>query len=179
MANQNFLSLQAVLVGAVADLHGSRGFAQAELYIDTLTAITIIHGESPANYLSSASFTCKWALNLNYCFADCHGALLAEHLDGGEICPHFHAVRTLLDALETYASTDLVIRARGSNPLRLMYTTVELYDLSGRVCSLGDDDSDVATLLGGPAHGPGDYRADQQDQKKVVGQTPGRPCALD
>ena len=59
------------------------------------------------------------------CFADCHGALLAEHLDGSEVCSHFYAVRTLSSALETCASTDVVICARGSDPLHSMCTIVD------------------------------------------------------
>ena len=60
MAYQKLLSLQAVLVGAVADLQGSRDSVQAELYMCMLSKIADLHGERPASRSSSASSPCKW-----------------------------------------------------------------------------------------------------------------------
>ena len=49
VASEKLLSLEAVLVGAVADLQGSRGPRQADIYNCMLERVVRLLGECPAS----------------------------------------------------------------------------------------------------------------------------------
>ena len=67
----------------------------------------------------SAFFFANFMFDLNFiiqkkCPAECHGALLAEHLAAVKISEHRHAVRLLSAQLDRYAPAAAVVKARGT-----------------------------------------------------------------